>query len=107
MILNSVLGINLTLAEDCVISVHDQNIRFRKYSFEAEEVEEKIQLFVNKNNGYYLFNELKKIDYFLLIQTEANIAGLEKALQNLKNTPGISVLSKLDPGSLRSLSKII
>ena len=107
MLINKILKINLSLAADFELTIRNRSVRFRKYSWEDEEVEEKISLYVNRNEGHFLIPELRKIDYILVIQTEANLKGMEHSLQLLKNEPEVTVLSKLNPASLRSLSKIL
>jgi hypothetical protein len=64
-------------------------------------------LYVNGNNGYKLFPEISKIDYLLVIQAEGNIAGIENSVLTLRERPDITVLMKLNPRSLKSISRII
>lgn len=107
MVLNQTLNINLTLSEDCEVISKKDKAYFRRYYHESDEGIERINLFINRNSNNFLIPELKKIDFLLAIQTEAPTSGLEIALQNLKKSPEITVISKIDPSSLRSISRII
>ncbi|MBN1953210.1 MAG: IPExxxVDY family protein [Bacteroidales bacterium] len=107
MKLNQWLGINLALDTDLELVVKGNTLSFRKYYFEFEEEIEKYLFLVNKNQGQYLFPELKQIDYLLLIHTETHSRSIVDKLNELKKEREFTVLYKVEPASLKSFSRIV
>ena len=106
MLINKCLEISLALDEDIVIKRKSRDIRFRKYMYENDELIEKYILFSNYAEGEYLFPELKKNDFLLLISTESVTANLEDRVSQLRTLPQISGIFKIEPSSIKSLRKI-
>lgn len=106
MLINSCLDIKLALGEDISVKRKSRIIPFRKYIFENDELIEKYVLISNFVEGEYLFPELKKIDFLLLITTESVMANIENRVYQLKTLPEISGIFKIKPESIRSLRKI-
>lgn len=105
--INRILGINLTLAANIEVPQNNKLVIFRRYNYESLEEIEKYTLVVNRNEGNVLFRELKKIDYILLVNTEAPKELIEGALLKLKNLPEVTALYKLDQSKLKSFNRII
>ena len=106
MLINSCLGIKLALDEDIVVKRKSGVIPFRKYVYENDELIEKYVLFSNFVEGEYLFPELKKIDFLLLISTESVMANIVDRVYQLKSIPEVSGIFKIEPERIRSLNKI-
>jgi hypothetical protein len=107
MKINQKLNINLTLGEDCEVLIKKESILFRRYHYESEEIIEKYQLFVNRMHGHFLFPELKKVDFLLIITTEASPASIESLLRELKERKEFTTFTKVSKDSLRSLNRIV
>jgi hypothetical protein len=106
MLLNKYLSISLALADELELERKSRVIRFRKYVFENEELIEKYILFSNYSDGEYLFPELKKNDYLLLINTEASVNSIEINVSRLRQLPEISGIYKIEPSKIKSFRKI-
>jgi hypothetical protein len=106
MLINNNLGISLALDEEIVVKRKSRLIRFRKYVYENDELLEKYILFSNFAEGEYLFPELKKNDFLLLINTESGTAAIEESVTNLRQLPEISGIFKIEPSNIKSLRRI-
>ena len=106
MLINNSLGISLALDEEIVVKRKSRLIRFRKYVYENDELLEKYILFSNYAEGEYLFPELKKNDFLLLINTESATATIEDRVNKLRQLPEISGLFKIESSNIKSLRKI-
>lgn len=104
--INRILGINLALAESLSVSKGKKVFKYRRYIYESEEEIEKFLLLVNRNEGIFLFPELKKIDYIFIVITESPKAPIEDYMQRLKVLPEITALYKVDQLTLKSFNKI-
>lgn len=105
-ILNQILGINLSLAEDLVIKNKNSQQSFRNYYYESDHGTEKYYLILNNNAGIHLLPELKKIDYIFLTIADTSIYGMEASIQKIKNQAGISAVIPIDSNKIKSFSKI-
>lgn len=105
-LINRVLGIDLTLAENLEIILKKDTQSFRRFIFESEEEIEKFILIVNRNGGNHLFSELKKIDFIFLVITDSPKEPIETGMQKLKTIPEISALYKVDQSGLKSFSRL-
>lgn len=106
MMINQLLGISLALAEDVVVKRKSRILIFRKYVYENEDLLEKYILFSNYSDGEYLFPELKKNDYLLLIITESVTFLIENRIKQLKDLPPISGIFRIEASNIKSLNKI-
>ena len=104
--INLNLNIRLQLDADYEIPIKNQTHSFRRYHYEDEELIEKYDLFVNRSDNQFLFPEIKKVDFVLIIHTEAHPGLIESAIQGLKGDLVISAIYKVDPASLRSLKRL-
>lgn len=105
-LLNQVLSINLSLAENIEIIIKNKPLSFRRYSFEEEEGIEKYSLILNSNGTNYLFPEIRNIDYLLLIQSEGYLTSIENSVKQIKSVSGITAVYKLDSSTLKSFNKL-
>jgi hypothetical protein len=105
-LINQSLGIRLALSEPAEILNKGISLQFIRYTFNSDQEIEKFHLIVNRNGGNYLFPELKKIDFFLVISTESPVEQIDSAIRVLKLNKGISAICKLDPALLKSFSKL-
>ncbi len=105
-ILNQILGIDLSLAEDIVIQNKNLVLNFRNYSFESDHGTEKYYLIINRSDGNFLFPELKKIDYIFVTFSETLISGMESSIQKIKSQAGISAIIPIESSKIKSFNKI-
>lgn len=105
-VLNRILGINLSLADNIILQNKDSKQGFRNFFYESEHGTEKYYFILNRNGGNYLFPELKRIDFVFLIISDTDISGLESIILSIKEQPEISALIPVDPSRIKSLSKI-
>lgn len=107
MIINEIFRINMSLADDLIVKSVSLDVGFKKYMSDEEVEEEKILLFINHHpSGKYLFPELKKVDYLLVIKTEVN-KGFSEKIKELKNTPGVTAVIRIEPSSTKSFKHLI
>ncbi len=107
LMLNQALSINLSLADNLEIISKKNIVSFRRYTYEGEEGIEKYTMFINRNGTNYLFTEIKKIDFILLIQSEGSLTAVEKTINQLKSSPEFTAIYKLDPAALKSFDRLI
>jgi hypothetical protein len=107
MKINQWLNISLSLDEDIHIPSGKVSHSFRRYSFEYDEGIEKYFFILNRSDGKYLFPELKKVDYLLIIYSEGDTNLLESRIKDMKSEKEFTVLYPLSPDSLRSLDRIM
>jgi hypothetical protein len=105
-VINHFLGIRLALTNNLEITRKKITVNFRRYAYESHEEIEKYTLIVNRNNGNVLFQELRKIDYILIITTESPKGPIEESLQKLRNSGEVSAIYKVDTVALKSLNNI-
>ncbi len=105
-LLNQILGINLSLAEDLIIHNKNSQQNFRNYYYERNHGSEKYYLILNRTHGIYLLPELKKIDYIFLTLADTAIGNMEVWIQEIKKRSEISAIIPIDPGKIKSFNKI-
>jgi hypothetical protein len=105
-LINKSFGIALALSEPLEITKKNSTLHFTRYEFISDEEIDKFHLIINRSSGHYLFPELKKIDYFLIISSESPIEPIDSAIQELKSYTGISAVYKLEPAALKSFGKL-
>ncbi len=107
LILNQALSINLSLTDNLELIIKKNIVLFRRYTYEGEEGIEKYTMFINRNETNYLFPEIKKIDFILLVQSEGSLTSVEKTIDQLKSAPEFTAIYKLDPTALKSFDRLI
>jgi hypothetical protein len=87
--------------------------RFQEYLlfsvFENLDVAENVsvRLVSNKANIGFLIEELKNIDFFILVFDNENTELINNLISRLKSTENISAVFKLKPESLKSKEKLL
>ncbi len=107
MLLNKALDINLSLAENLELKIKKKIVSFRRYTYEVEDGIEKYSLFLNRSGSDYLFSEIKKIDFILLISSEGPLIAIEQKIIELKSSSAFTAIYKLDQKALKSFEHII
>jgi hypothetical protein len=106
--LNKLLNINLSKADDLEIKnpkFSDIQL-FSVYSYVPDDSEEEIHLISNRCiDGYYI-EELKNIDYFLLIKGFEEVVS-EPFTSKIKSLDEVFVVLTINPDSLKSKQKFI
>lgn len=105
-ILNQILGIDLSLAEDIVIQNKNLVLSFRNYFYESDHGTEKYYLIINRSDGNFLFPELKKIDYIFLTIADTMSSDIEASIQKIKSHAGISAFIPIESGRIKSFNRI-
>ncbi|HOZ30878.1 MAG TPA: IPExxxVDY family protein [Bacteroidales bacterium] len=68
---------------------------------------ENIRIVSNKAKGGFLIDELKNIDYFILIYDYENLGFIDDLINKLKAINSISAVFRLNPGNLKSREKLL
>jgi hypothetical protein len=105
-ILNQILDIDLSLAEDIVIQNKNLVLKFRNYYYESDHGTEKYYLIINRSDSNFLFPELKKVDYIFMTIADTIISGMESSIQKIKSQAGISAIIPIESGKIKSFNKI-
>ena len=105
--INQWLNISLSLDEDIHVPSGKIVHNFRRYFYEYDEEIEKYFFIVNRSGGKYLFPELKKVDYLLIVFSEGDTRILESRIREMKNEKEFTVLYPVPPDSLRAIDRVI
>jgi hypothetical protein len=103
------LNIELIRSEDLII-IEEKLPQHQTFSvYENQENAENclIKLVSNKGNIGFLIEELKNIDYFLIIYESEKTDFADQISTQLKSTKNISAVFKLKPESLKSKEKLL
>ena len=106
-IINNIIGINLSLAEDVRIASTSNPESFKRYQFVNEDESEKYSLVINRYEGNILIPELKMIDYLFIIQSQNKFFSVENKISEIKKHPEINAFIRIDPDSIRSFNRIL
>jgi len=80
---------------------------FSIYETEDENLGNRIKIVSNKGAAGFLIDELKNIDYFIIIYDCENKDFLDKLIVKLKSISGISAVFRLNPENLKSREKLL
>jgi len=84
-----------------------QEIEFVLYSYDDEDTFYLYHLFANKSENGVLLEELKNIDYLIMIQgefTEAFSNGFQQRLKKIETVQGVF---KIDPATLKNRENLV
>ncbi len=85
----------------------DQTIEFALYSYDDEDTFYMYYLIANKSDQGVLLEELKNIDYLIIVQgefTEAFSNGFQNRLKKIESVQGVF---KIDPSGLKNRDKLV
>ena len=106
-IINSILGINLSLSEDVRLNLSKSTNSFKRFQYITEDESEKYSLIVNRNQGNLLVPELKKIDYLFIIQTQNKLFSAGDKIPKIKEHQDINAFIGIHHNSIRSFSRLL
>ena len=80
---------------------------FRRYFFLLPESETELYILANKGTEGFLVPEMKKVDFFLLIQNYIDSEDLKRIIYGLNKIPEVLVAVEVDPKKLKSKENLI
>ena len=106
--LNQALGLQLAVKDKIILphSKTGQNAEYSLFQYENEDSLLKYSLISNKASGIHFFEELKNIDYFLVIKTEPDIPVKDSILQTLKSIPEIATFLIIHPETIKRKERL-
>jgi hypothetical protein len=106
--INQLLGIQLTQAKMLTVqqSKTGKTIEFPLFQFDDDYHFLKYNLLSNRYKSNYFFNELKNIDFLLIIRGELDFEHKAEILLRLKTSVEITSMLIIDPNSVRKKDKL-
>jgi hypothetical protein len=106
--INQLLDIQLTQAKMIAIqqSKTGKTLEFPLFQFDDETHLLKYNLLANRYKSNYFFEELKNIDYLLIIRGDLDFENKAEILLKLKTSTEITSLLIIDSNSLRKKEKL-
>ncbi|MDD3740960.1 MAG: IPExxxVDY family protein [Bacteroidales bacterium] len=107
--LSEILGLEFTRSSglEIIDSRFSDFQLFSIYETSDDNHGNRIKIVSNKGNAGFLIDELKNIDYFVIIYDFENIDLLDKLIVKLKSITSISAVFKLNPANLKSREKLL
>lgn len=91
-----------------VISKNSEvEIGFSHYTYDDENTCLLYRFLSNKTDGGVLMEELKNIDYFLIVQGEFSETFVTSLITNLKSVEHIQAVFQISPASLKSRERLL
>lgn len=88
-------------------NIDEEPLTFSKYHFFVEEGEVDYFLVNNRNAEGFLIPEMKKVDFFMVIQQFISKEELDMILGKLNKLPDIQVAAQIDPHKLKSKENLV
>lgn len=85
----------------------DDPMYFSKFHFKADQTDTDFFLLSNKGTEGFLIPEMKKADYFILIQNYIDKDDLENVISGLNQIPEVLAAIEVDPRKLKSKENLI
>lgn len=106
--INHLLDIQLTQSKMLAIQQPKtgKSIEFPLFQFDDDYHLLKYSLLGNRYKSNYFFDELKNIDFMLIVRGELEFENKAEILLRLKTSPEITALLLIDPVSLRRKDKL-
>ena len=107
--INKDLHLDLARVNDLelVLSVGSEPSFFSRYTYVEPNQETEFNLLANKGTEGTLIPEMKKVDFFLLIQTYIDPEELRQVISRLNRIPEVTVAAEVDPKKLKSKENLI
>ena len=107
--LNALLGIQFSKIDNHVLFhkklMEDQEFSTFNYVDEISYIDYRI--IANKSESHVLLEELKAIDYFLIVNGEFDDGFTEDLQSKLRSVPYIQAVFLIDPNSLKSKERLL
>ncbi|MCY1512815.1 hypothetical protein D9M68_472910 [compost metagenome] len=88
-------------------NIDEEPLTFSKYHFFVEEGEVDYFLVNSRNAEGFLIPEMKKVDFFMIIQQFISKEELDTILGKLNKLPDIQVAAQIDPYKLKSKENLV
>lgn len=106
---NKQLGTNFSKIADLELpfNTDEAPFYFSRYFFLLPESETELYILANKGTEGFLVPEMKKVDFFLLIQNYIDSEDLKRIIYGLNKIPEVLVAAEVDPKKLKSKENLI
>ncbi|MDP2415087.1 IPExxxVDY family protein [Daejeonella sp.] len=106
---NKQLGTNFCKIADLELpfNTDEEPFYFSRYFFLLPESETELYVLANKGTEGFLVPEMKKVDFFLLIQNYIHAEDLKGIINGLNKIPEVLVAAEVDPKKLKSKENLI
>lgn len=88
-------------------NIDENPLEFSRFQYFIEEGGVNFFLVSNRNREGFLIPEMKKVDYFMIIQEYISKEDLTKILTKLKKIPEVQVAAQIDPYKLKSKENLV
>ncbi|RZK50721.1 MAG: IPExxxVDY family protein [Pedobacter sp.] len=107
--INKILNFDFVRIEDheAYFNIDEEPLEFSRFHYFIEEGEVDFFLVSNRNREGFLIPEMKKVDYFMIIQQYISKEDLREILAKLKLIPEVQVAAQIDPHKLKSKENLI
>jgi len=108
-LINKYLNFNFTRTTDLAVDIHQgpEPVYFSLFTYNWEESDTDFYFVANKGSDGYLIPEMRKTDYFLLIQNYIDEQELDKLISALNRVPEIVAATKIDPKKIKSRENLL
>lgn len=106
---NKQLGTDFCKITDLELSFNadEEPFYFSRYFYLMPESETELYIIANKGTEGFLVPEMKKVDFFLLIQNYIDEDDLKAIISGLNKIPEVLVAAEVDPKKLKSKENLI
>jgi hypothetical protein len=106
---NKQLGTDFSKIADLELpfNADEEPFYFSRYFFLLPESETELYILANKGTEGFLVPEMKKVDFFLLIQNYIHSDDLKMIINGLNKIPDVLVAVEVDPKKLKSKENLI
>ncbi len=107
--INTQLAFDFVRIEDHEVFflVDEEPLAFSRYHFFIEEGEVDFYLVNNRHSEGFLVPEMKKVDFFMIIQQYIDKDELAEILNKLNKLVDIQVAAQIDPAKLKSKENLV
>lgn len=106
---NRELQLDLRRVDDLELffNTPEETCFFSHYHFIAADTETAFTLLANKGSEGFLIQEMKQVDFFLLIHNYIDSNELREVISGLNRIPEVAVAAEVDPRKLKSKENLI
>ena len=106
---NKQLGTDFSKIADLELPCNkgEDTFYFSRYFYLLPESDTKLYILANKGTEGFLVPEMKKVDFFLLIQNYIHSDELKRIIYGLNKIPEVLVAAEVDPKKLKSKENLI
>ncbi len=107
--INKILDFDFVRIEDHEVyfNVDEEPLEFSRFQYFIEEGEQNFFLVSNRNREGFLIPEMKKVDYFMIIQQYISKDEVAEILKKINLIPEVQVAATIDPHKLKSKENLI